>query len=162
MKVNKVILSIILFSLLTAFGHNQTSIFNKEQAITIVEKAFKTQVSLSEKPRSMQQIEKLLDGYFTEEFKKSFMKENVVGMDDGYVTLGSDFAPYYIPFFHYNETTNASYANGKWYVWEKRLGSESGPYSTPTGVEAVILVKQNGTWKVSDITYELPENVSSP
>jgi hypothetical protein len=162
MKVNKIVLLVILFSLLTAFGYNQASVFDKEQAVTMVEKAFKTQVSLSEKPHSMQQIEKLLDRYFTEEFKKSFIKENVVEMDDGYVTLGSDFASYYIPFFHYNETTNASYADGKWYVWERRLGSESGPYSIPTGVEAVILTKQNGIWKVSGITYDLPENVSSP
>ncbi|MCA1059360.1 DUF3993 domain-containing protein [Rossellomorea aquimaris] len=142
-------------------GQTQASEFTKENALTVVENAFRTQVSLSEKPQSQEKIEGKLSKYLTADMTESFMSENVYKIDGGFITFGSDFASYYIPFFSYDESTNVKYINGHWYIWEERTNEEEGPIESVEGIEAVVLSEEEGTWKVSAITYDVPDFVQS-
>ncbi|MGR3763671.1 DUF3993 domain-containing protein [Rossellomorea sp. NS-SX7] len=142
-------------------NQTQASTFKEKQAMALVKEAFHTQVSLSQQPQSLDAIENQLHRFFTEGVSDSFIDENVVKVEDGYQTFGSDFAPYYIPFFKYDESTQVKYTDGKWYIWEERAGEDEGPVSTAPGVEAVVLIKEKGDWKVSSIMNELPDNIKS-
>ncbi|MFD6441133.1 DUF3993 domain-containing protein, partial [Peribacillus sp. NPDC060186] len=81
---------------------------------------------------------------------------NVVKVDGGFTAYGSDFAPYYIPFFSYDENTEVVYGkSGEFiYVQEEFPVSEDGPVSTGKHVESVTLKKVNNEWKVTDVMYE--------
>ncbi|WP_064092370.1 DUF3993 domain-containing protein [Rossellomorea aquimaris] len=165
MVKKKFLLLLLILGLISAscgqVNQTQASTFGGEQALSLAEKAFHTQVSLSEKPQSKQKVVDSLTQYFTKEMTNSFIKENVYQVDGGYQTFGSDFASYYIPFFQYDESTHVKKADGKWYIWEERSGDEKGPVATVPGVEVVVLSEEEGTWKVTSITYELPENIQS-
>jgi Protein of unknown function (DUF3993) len=165
MEKKKLWLLFLILGLVTAacgqVSQTQASEFSKENALSLVEDAFHTQVSLSEKPQSKKQINDKLSQYFTKDLTESFIRENVYEVEGGYITFGSDFAPHYIPFFKYDDSTNVEYIDGNWYVWEERTGEEEGPVSMDSGVEAVVVSEEEGTWKVSSITYELPETLQS-
>ncbi|XXM73343.1 DUF3993 domain-containing protein [Lysinibacillus sphaericus] len=163
MAKGKLFILVLIIGLVSAacgqVKQTQASMFTDKQAMAVVKEAFKTQVSLSEKPQPMEDIEKQLHASFTEELTNSFLEDNVVQAEGGYMTFGSDFAPHYIPFFSYDKYTNVHYVNGKWYIWEERSGEEEGPVSTASGVEAVVLMKEKGDWKVSSITNEIPDQL---
>jgi hypothetical protein len=165
MAKRRLLLLFMVFGLVTAacgqVTQTQASTFTSKQALALVKEAFQTQVSLSEQPQSLESIEKQLHTFFTDEMSDVFIEENVVKVEEGYQTFGSDFAPYYIPFFKYDESTQVKYADGKWYIWEIRSGEEDGPVSTAPGVEVVVLTKDKSGWKVSSITNELPENIQN-
>ncbi|WP_299740516.1 DUF3993 domain-containing protein [uncultured Rossellomorea sp.] len=158
------LLFLILGLVIAACGQvsqTQASEFSEENALSLVENAFHTQVSLSEKPQSKKQINEKLSQYFTKDLTENFIRENVYEVEGGYITFGSDFAPHYIPFFKYDDSTKVEYIDGKWYVWEERTGEEEGPVSTDSGVEAVVVNEEEGSWKVSSITYVLPEKLQT-
>ncbi|WP_175988662.1 DUF3993 domain-containing protein [Bacillus sp. Marseille-Q1617] len=165
MEKRRLLLLFMIIGLVSAacgqVNQTQASTFKEKQALALVKEAFQTQVSLSEQPQSLEAIENQLNSSFTEELSDSFIEENVIKVEDGFQTFGSDFAPYYIPFFKYDEHTKVKYADGKWYIWEERTGEEKGPVSTEPGVEAVVLTKVKGDWKVSSITNELPGDITS-
>ncbi|MCA1062181.1 DUF3993 domain-containing protein [Rossellomorea sp. AcN35-11] len=165
MEKKKIWLLFLILGLVTAasgqVSQTEASEFHKEHALVLVENAFRTQVSLSEKPQSKKQIVDKLSHYFTKELTSSFIKENVYEVEGGYLTFGSDFAPHYIPFFNYDASTNVQYINGHWYVWEESVSEEEGPVSSVPGVTAVVLTEEEGKWKVSSISYELPESIQS-
>ncbi|NQD67421.1 DUF3993 domain-containing protein [Bacillus haikouensis] len=165
MAKRRLLLLFMIIGLVTAacgqVTQTQASTFKDKQALALVNEAFQTQVSLSEQPQSFEAIEQQLHTSFTKELTDEFIKENVVKVEKGYQTFGSDFAPYYIPFFKYDESTQVEYADGKWYIWEERSGEQEGPVSTAPGVEVVVLTKDKGDWKVSSITNELPENLQN-
>ena len=95
---------------------------NEEEAFRILQNAFKTQVALSEKPRSMEEVKESLDRYFTKEYTDDFIEMNVQeNMEgEGYLAYGTGFALYYIPFFTYDENTKVGYDSDydQWYVYE--------------------------------------------
>jgi Protein of unknown function (DUF3993) len=163
MAKGKLFILVLIIGLVSAacgqVKQTQASTFTDKQAMALVKEAFQTQVSLSEKPQPMENIEKQLHDSFTEELTNSFIEENVVAAEGGYLTFGSDFAPHYVPFFSYDKSTNVQYTDGKWYIWEERSGEEVGPVSTASGVEAVVLTKEKGDWKVSSITNEIPDQI---
>ncbi|OIU72398.1 DUF3993 domain-containing protein [Rossellomorea aquimaris] len=163
MEKRKLLILVLIIGLVSAacgqIKQTQASTFTDKQAMALVKEAFQTQVSLSEKPQPMEDIEKQLHASFTEELTNSFIEDNVVQADGGYMTFGSDFAKHYIPFFSYDKSTNVQYENGKWYIWEERSGEEEGPVSTEPGVEAVVLAKEKGDWKISSITNEIPDKL---
>ncbi|PFA68857.1 hypothetical protein CN378_05085 [Bacillus sp. AFS015802] len=165
MEKKKLWLLFFILGLVTAacgqVSQTQASEFKKENALNLVEDAFRTQVSLSEEPQSKKQIEEKLSKYLTEGLTTSFMSENLYEVDGGYITFGSDFASHYVPFFDYDESTRVKYIDGHWYVWEERKNQEDGPFSSTNGIEAVVLSEEEGTWKVSSITYDLPEDIQS-
>jgi hypothetical protein len=153
-KISAVLLASILFM---AFI-NQATALDKGTVTETVKKAFEKQVSLSEKPRTMEEIETLMDTHFTQDFRDKFILENVIQTDEGFQTFGSDFAAYYIPNFQYEEKTNAVKKGEAIYLYEY-FTYEDGPVYFDDGYQAVKLVKQDGVLKVDDIFYSLPEEI---
>ncbi|MFJ7939793.1 DUF3993 domain-containing protein [Peribacillus sp. NPDC096622] len=129
---------------------------HREEVLSIVQDAMENQGSISEEVRSKEAIEGKLDQHFTDDFIEKFVQANVVKVDGGYIAFGSDFAPYYIPFFSYDKNTEIVYGkNGDViYVQEEFQDTGDGPVSMGKHVESVTLKKENGVWKVMDVKYE--------
>ncbi|MFE4813503.1 DUF3993 domain-containing protein [Peribacillus simplex] len=129
---------------------------HREEVLSLVQDAMENQGSISEEVRTKEAIEGKLDKHFTGEFIKKFVQANVVKVDGGYTAFGSDFAPYYIPFFSYGKNTEIVYGkNGDViYVQEEFQDTGDGPVSMEKHVESVTLKKENGVWKVMDVKYE--------
>lgn len=129
---------------------------HRGQIYGLLEDAFQTQVSLSEEYRSLEQISAVLDAHFTDSFKDKFIDENVVKTDEGYATEGTDVAFYYIPFFSYSENTEVIYDSDKdtLFVQEYFQGSVEGPVNSEGHYETVVLVKEDGLWKIADVLYD--------
>ncbi|MDO7486621.1 DUF3993 domain-containing protein [Peribacillus frigoritolerans] len=129
---------------------------HREEVLSLVQDAMENQGSISEEVRSKEAIEGMLDQHFTDDFIEKFVQANVVKVDGGYIAFGSDFAPYYIPFFSYDKNTEIVYGkNGDViYVQEEFQDTGDGPVSMGKHVESVTLKKENGVWKVMDVKYE--------
>ncbi|MBO0997059.1 DUF3993 domain-containing protein [Bacillus sp. SD075] len=129
---------------------------HREEVLSLVQDAMKNQSSISEEVSTKEEIEEKLDKHFTGDFIEKFVQANVVKVDGGYTAFGSDFAPYYIPFFSYDKNTEIVYGeNGDFiYVQEEFQGTGDGPASMEKHVESVTLKKENNIWKVMDVKYE--------
>ncbi|MDM5213563.1 DUF3993 domain-containing protein [Peribacillus sp. NJ4] len=130
---------------------------HREEVLSLVRAAAENQGSISEEVRTKEEIEGKLDTHFTGEFIEKFVKSNVVKVDGGYTAFGSDFAPYYIPFFSYDKNTEIVYGkNGEFiYVQEEFKDTGDGPVSMGKHVESVTLKRENDVWKVMDVKYEV-------
>lgn len=146
--------------ILPANAYANSDLEGREDVFAFLGKAFDSQVSLSEKARPMEEIEMILDPYFTGEYKSRFIDENVVGQENEYLTYGTDFAPYYIPFYAFSEKTKVVEMGNEIYVVEFFPGNAEGPVSYDDHYEGLKLVKTEGSWKVADYLYdEVPEEV---
>jgi hypothetical protein len=133
---------------------------DREEAFSILESAFEAQMSLSEKVRTMAEVDDVLNPYFTEDYKQKFLEENLVEEDGHYFTYGSDFALYYIPFYQYTEETKVVGIEDSLYIVEHFPASEDGPVSYESHYEGVQLVTEDGSWKVAAYWYDdLPAEV---
>jgi hypothetical protein len=152
-------LSILLFWV-PVNTYAESSLDGREDVFEFLEKAFNSQVALSEKGRTMEEIEGVLDPYFTEDYKSRFIDENVVGQENDYQTYGTDFAPYFIPFYAFSEKTKVVEMENEIYVVEFFQGNKEGPVSYEDHYEGLKLVKDAGNWKVAQYLYdEVPEEV---
>ncbi|MGM7682729.1 DUF3993 domain-containing protein [Cytobacillus sp. Hm23] len=126
---------------------------SKESIINHLQDAFNTQVSLSEDYRTHEEITELLSLYFNDEFMNQFISENVVQEEGGYITLGTDFARYYIPFFSYTDQTVVTYdiQLQQIYIYEYFLEENNILFTSPDHYEIVTLSKVEGEWKVVGI-----------
>ncbi|SIQ81350.1 Protein of unknown function [Peribacillus simplex] len=129
---------------------------HRDEVLSLVKDAMENQGSISEEVRTKEAIEGKLGKHFTGDFIKKFVQANVVKVDGGYTAFGSDFAPYYIPFFSYDKNTEIVYGkNGDViYVQEEFGDTGDGPVSMEKHVESVTLKKENDVWKVTDVKYE--------
>ncbi|MFJ7639323.1 DUF3993 domain-containing protein [Peribacillus sp. NPDC097224] len=129
---------------------------HREQVFSLMQEALNNQGSLSEEIRTEKDIKGKLNDHFTEEFIDKFYKANVVQVEGGYMAFGSDFAPYYIPFFSYDDHTEVIYGENSDYIYvqESFEVSEGGPVTSGKHVETVTLKKENDVWKVADVSYE--------
>ena len=152
-------LSFLLF-LVPANTYAKSSLDGREEVFAFLGKAFESQVSLSEKGRTMEQIEGVLDPYFTEGYKTVFIEENVVGQENDYQTYGTDFAPYYIPFYAFSEKTKVVEMENEIFVVEYFPGNAEGPVSYEDHYEGLKLIKEDGNWKVAQYLYDkVPQEV---
>ena len=128
--------------------------FDKQEAFNLLNKSFELQVSLSEQPRTMDEIRDLLKESFSEEYAEDFINMNVQKSMDGsgYLTYGTDIALYYIPFFTYGEDTKFGYSstNDHWYVYEWFPENADGPVSYDGHYEAIGLTYENNKWVIND------------
>ena len=148
----------LAFFIMMIQGQPASAANDSEDHKQFVKKAFEAQVSLSEKGRSMEEIQEILKPYFTREMIDLFIEENVVAAEDGYQTFGSDFALYYIPFFSYSDETKIVEVQGNIYVAEF-FGDHEGPVSYGSDYLGVRLTNEGGNWKVADILGALPDTV---
>lgn len=154
-KFRALFAGVFLVSLFTLAQTTSAENIHRDEVFSTLEKAFNQQVEISEKARTIQEIEEKLKPYFTSDMINKFIKENVVKVHGGYATLGSDSAENYIPFFSYNEDTiiEKSKEEEKLVISENMAEHSEGPV-TYTDSETVILVKQQGKWKVHQISLE--------
>lgn len=127
---------------------------NKEEVYEFLQNAFQAQVELSGEERSMNEVDELLEPYFSEEAKNQFLKENLVSENGKYFTLGGDVAAYYIPFFTYSDNTKVVEENGKVYVYEYFPENHEGPVGYDSHYEGILLTEQGGKMKVAKFLGE--------
>lgn len=122
------------------------------EVFLLLQNAFNAQVVLSEKHRTLEEIQAMLAPYFNANYQSLFLQSNLVKEVEGYIIYGSDFAQYYIPYFTYNDNTKIvkNEAAQKMYVYEFIEGSDLGPVSFDDHYEIVVLTKDIDRWLISD------------
>lgn len=161
-KVPKfVFLGILLLMMVTPVQVNAENKLNdREEVLQFLEAAFHAQVSLSEQERSLAQVNEVLNPFFSKSFKNHFIEANVVEENGKYITYGSDFAPYYIPFFEFSDTTKVVFLQDNIYIIEHFPEKGDGPVSYDSHFEGIELVKEDGDWKVNEILQDrIPEDI---
>jgi hypothetical protein len=130
------------------------SILGEGEVLEFVESAFKAQVSLSEQGRSLEEVRAILEPYFSESFIQLFLNENIVEESGQYLTYGSDFAPYYIPFYSYSDKTKVVNHHDSIFVVEFFPTVTEGPVSYEGHYQAVEIERLEKGLKVTKIWYE--------
>ncbi|WP_191565754.1 DUF3993 domain-containing protein [Metabacillus idriensis] len=144
--------ALILFFAFGQAGHAEAAI-GKQEAVDIVQNAAEAQLALTETERSLEEIEKTLSPYFTDEFISEYMKENVQKGENEYIVYGSDFTSYGIPFFNYNEKMEFGRENSTLKLYQFFEGEDEGPVSYEDHYEAVEFKEEDGGYKISSIEY---------
>jgi hypothetical protein len=149
---------IVLATPIQAFGLENKE--DPEEIFQLLKKAFEAQVSLSVQDRTLDEVEAILNPYFTDRYMKMFLDENLVENNGKYATLGSDFALYFIPFFDYSTKTKVKTYNQQLYVYQYFPASDEGPVSYESHYEGLLLEKEAGVWKVSEYLHDfIPKQV---
>lgn len=162
-------LSVLLFTSIISVHQITAKTVSQEplrhEVFTILHKAFQAQLQLGNHHRTKEEAQKLLTPHFQKPYIKKFLDENMTQEAQGYITYGTDFALYYIPYFSYDEHTQITYADDGHtvYVYEHFPAVEDGPVSYGEHYECIILTKEQGIWKVSDYLYseDLPKEMES-
>lgn len=118
-----------------------------EETIAYLQEAQQAQFSLGEKHRNLAEIHEILDPYFTRDYQEQFLEEHLFEEKEGYITYGTDFTIFYIPFFSFDENTkiHRDKESDKLYAYEFFDVDESMPYLYEPHFEYVELeYTQNG------------------
>ncbi|RSK53062.1 DUF3993 domain-containing protein [Bacillus canaveralius] len=153
LKFLPAIMILLLITPLSAQAVNDLT--SREDVFRFLEESLQAQVSLTEKTRTMEEIDEILDRYFTSEYKSVFLKENIVKEGGKYVTYGSDSAPYYIPFFDFSEVTEVEFFEDEIFVYEYFPEKHEGPVGYESHYEGLLLEKENNNWKVSEYLFSV-------
>ncbi len=149
------VFSILFFFPLIGQAASVSIIETREDVLGFLHEAFEAQVSLSEEGRTEEEVNSILKPYFTDSYNQLFKKENMVEENGLQFTYGTDFAPYYIPFFQFSDQTEIVINKNRIYVYEFFEGQNEGPVTYKDHFEAIILKKEHtGDWKVSDYLYD--------
>ncbi len=149
------VFSILFFFPLIGQAAPVSTLETREDVLGFLHKAFQAQVSLSEDGRTEEEVNSILKPYFTDSYNKLFKKENIVEEDGLQFTYGTDFAPYYIPFFQFSFQTEIVINKNSIYVYEFFEGVNEGPVIYKDHYEAIILKKEHtGDWKISEYVYD--------
>lgn len=128
------------------------------EVFAFLKEAFQTQLSLGERHHSMGEIEELLNPYFAKEYQENFLKEHLFEEKEGFITYGTDFPAYYIPFFSYTDETKVlEEDNGALTVYEFFPSEDDMPSLYDDHYEFVKLVKSESGWKVVEYGFEYEE-----
>ncbi|WP_078381086.1 DUF3993 domain-containing protein [Sutcliffiella halmapala] len=76
-----------------------------EEVYSFLQEAQQAQFSLGEKHRSLAEIQEILDPYFTRDYQRQFLDAHLFEEAQGYITYGTDFTIFYIPFFTFDVET---------------------------------------------------------
>jgi hypothetical protein len=137
----------------------QSELSNREEVFTFLKDAYRAQVSLSEQTRSMQEINDILSPYFSNEYQTLFVKENVVEEEGQYITYGSDFALYFIPFFQFTDDTKVVIEPKEIYIFEYIPENTDGPVGYKSHYEGLLMKKVSGKWKVAEYLNNIPQRL---
>ncbi|KAB2337333.1 DUF3993 domain-containing protein [Cytobacillus depressus] len=132
---------------------------SNEELFAFVQAAFQAQVSLSEKSRSLDEVNEMLIPFFTKETINVFSEENLFSEDGLFITYGTDFPQYYIPFFTYTDETKIVRQGDEIFLYEFFPESNDGPVSYESHYEGIKLVKSGEKWKVADFLFDVPEEL---
>jgi hypothetical protein len=157
-KTLLLLLAVLLFIPLSPNAKEKLS--TKDEVFDLLQNAFQVQVSLSEKTRTKEEINEILNGYFTKRYQQLFWNENIFEEEGKYVTYGSDFAQYYIPFFQYSDETKVVISTETIYVFEFFPAASDGPVGYDAHYEGVLLKKEDDNWKVDKFLYnDVPNSI---
>ncbi|MDR4886676.1 DUF3993 domain-containing protein [Fredinandcohnia sp. QZ13] len=128
----------------------------KEQVFTLLQEAFQAQSSLTLEFRTYDEVEQILAPYFRKDFAATFLEENLMKEEEGYIVYGSDFALYFVPFYSYTDETKILFdqQENKMYVYELFKAPDSGPVSYKDHYEIITLEKINSNWVISKLAME--------
>ncbi|WP_442599315.1 DUF3993 domain-containing protein [Neobacillus sp. D3-1R] len=126
---------------------------NRDGVMQFLEEAFHQQTSLSEKVRSMEEINEVLTPYFSKEYQKKFLDANLYAEDGKYCTYGTDFAQYFIPYRRFTENTEVVMESKQIYVFEYFKKNHEGPVGYDDHYEGILIEKVKNEWKVTDYLY---------
>jgi hypothetical protein len=142
---------ILLFSFIfPSLSHADSRFSDDQSVLQFLQDAFQAQVSLSEKFQGMEEIHNTLFPYFTEDYTREFLDENLVAENGKYITYGTDFPLYYIPFFSYTAETKIFRSQDHIYVFEYFPETDEGPVGYESHYEGVKFDKSDGVWKVAE------------
>lgn len=159
--MKKPLLLLLVVLLLIPLSPNaKDNLSNKQDVFSFLQDAFQAQTSLSDHIRSKEEIIDVLSPYFSANYQNMFWDENIFEEDGQFVTYGSDFAFYYIPFFDYSDETKVVISSDSIYVLQFFPSTTDGPVSYADHYEAIILKKMDGGWKVDQYLYDnIPKSI---
>ncbi|MEH7493610.1 DUF3993 domain-containing protein [Neobacillus niacini] len=159
--MKKTLLILLIVLLFIPLSPNaKDSLGNKNDVLSFVRDAFQAQISLSDQTRTKQEISDVLSPYFSDEYQKMFWDENIFEEEGKFVTYGSDFAFYYIPFFQYSEETKVINSPESIYILQFFPSTSDGPVSYEDHYEGIMLKKMDGGWKVAEYLYDnIPKSI---
>lgn len=128
---------------------------SQSEILSHVQNAFDAQISLTEKPRSKEEMNDILEEFFVESFINVYFKENVESLNNQYIVYGTDLPKHTIPFFQYDGDTVIEIENRHAMVYEYFEANHDGPVSYEDHYEVVFLKKINNDWKVSKIENDV-------
>jgi hypothetical protein len=138
----------------------ESELKKREDVFAFLQQGFEAQVALSEKVRTKEEIEELLNPYFSNNYQREFWNANVVEEEEHYITYGSDFAPYYIPYYQFSNRTHVYFSKSKIYVYEYFPESSDGPVGYKSHYEGLLIKKIKGEWKVCEYLFDnIPKTV---
>jgi hypothetical protein len=126
----------------------------RKEVFSFLQAGFNAQVSLSEQLRTKEEVNELLSPFFSEKYQNIFWKENIVQEEGGYVAYGTDFARYYIPYYHFSKQTKVEIGSEEIFVYEYFPANAEGPASYQSHYEGVLLKKISGEWKINQYLNE--------
>jgi hypothetical protein len=160
MKKKLFLLFLLLFLIVPLSPQATTGLTTRNEVFDFLKGAYKAQVSLSEKGRTKMEIKNVLDPFFTDEYQTIFWKENIHEEDGKYLTYGTDFAQYYIPYYQFSDRTKVVITGEEIYVFEFFPASTVGPVVYKSHYEGLRLKKMNSNWKVDKYLYDqIPMNI---
>ena len=155
----------IIFTFSTYASANGT-IRSEAFFIEQTRQAGEVQFKLAEDGNSYDEIHNILAPFFTPDFIDAFIKENMFEENDLYYTIGTDFAPLYIPYFTYDDQTKVKITNDSMQVivYQFFPKSTDGPVGYDDHNAAVIYELMNDEWRIStiDAAYSPDETSKEP
>lgn len=154
----------ILISLILLFALHSSNIYaattskstthlKRNEAFTILKRAYSIQLSLGQKPRSKENIKKILSPHFTPKYMIFFIKECMVNDGKGWYIPASDVLDGFVPQFSYNSKTKVTYSKAKKsiYIYERFPANDEGPVSWEAHNEKVTIIRIKPGWRINSI-----------
>ncbi|WML43533.1 DUF3993 domain-containing protein [Neobacillus sp. PS3-40] len=160
MKKKIALLFMLLFAIIPLSPQATSGLDTRNEVFDFLKGAYKAQVSLSEKGRSTEEIKKVLDSFFTDEYQNHFWKENIHKESGKFLTYGTDFAQYYIPYYQFSDETKVVILPKEIYVFEFFPENTNGPVGFKSHYEGLYIKRIGDNWKVDKYLYnKIPTDV---
>lgn len=141
---------LLLRFIFPSLSHADSQLHDDKSVLQFLQEAYQAQLSLGNKLQSMEEIHKTLYPYFTKDYTREFLDENLVDEIGKYITYGTDFPIYYIPFFSYTNETKVVRSQDSIYVFEFFPETNEGPVSYESHYEGVRMERADTVWKVAE------------
>jgi Protein of unknown function (DUF3993) len=130
---------------------------SRKEVLTHVQNAFKAQVSLTEKTRTLEEIKQILSIYFEDDLIELYVESNVHKEGGKYIVYGTDFPMYTIPFFSYDENTKVYERDDERIIYEFFPASTDAPVVYDDHYEMIKMRKSKDGWKIYSIRNDLKQ-----
>jgi hypothetical protein len=155
-----IFLVLIIYFLPDSPKASEDQLDNREKVFQFLEMAFQAQIALSEKDRTMEEIEEILNSYFTKQYQQKFLEVNLHQENGKFFTYGTDFGQLYIPFFAFSDNTKIVIEKEKIYVFEYFPKNLQGPVGYDAHYEGLLIDKVDEQWKISQyLINQIPESI---